>query len=153
MEATNKEMSIHDRVVAILQGEKPDRIPFIDRMEFWYKNRVREGTMPQEFIGMSESEIHRKIGFGQELWLHPYIYKYFGVEVIAKLDDEIFFHEIDPDLDFFPNAWDLIPQSKIGTTTIEYITPVGKLTVQHEMVKEMILGVLAPTISCLLLGK
>ena len=37
-------MSIHDRVSAIFQGIRPDRIPFVDRLEVWYRVHSRAGT-------------------------------------------------------------------------------------------------------------
>jgi hypothetical protein len=138
MAATNKKLSIRDRVVAVLNDERPDRIPFIDRIEFWYKNRIYEGTMPEEYKGMSESEVHRAVGIGQEKWRLPYVYKYHGVEVISKIGDEPYYHEIAPELDFFPAIWDLIPDDRPGITRTEYVTPVGTLTVEHEMLEKMI---------------
>ena len=80
---------IYSRVLATLKGEKPDRLPFIDRMELWYSAHSRDGTLPDEFKNaggdrspnimsafavpvpanldvMRLTEIHRAIGFGQQ---------------------------------------------------------------------------------------
>ncbi len=36
MGETATRMSQRDRLLAVLAGEQPDRIPFIDRLEVWY---------------------------------------------------------------------------------------------------------------------
>ena len=35
--ATPPPMSIQERVDAVLRRQKPDRLPFIDRLEVWYR--------------------------------------------------------------------------------------------------------------------
>ena len=35
MTGTQTELSMHDRVLAVTQGRKPDRVPFCDRLELW----------------------------------------------------------------------------------------------------------------------
>ena len=52
--------TMHDRVAAVLKGDQPDRHPFIDRMELWYKSHSQQGTLPEKFKGMSLNEIHQK---------------------------------------------------------------------------------------------
>jgi hypothetical protein len=70
-----KGSTIRDRVLGVLEGRKPDRIPFIDRMDFWYRGMRIQGKVPEPFRGMSLPEIHRKIGFGQEDWFSPCAFK------------------------------------------------------------------------------
>ncbi len=31
-------LSVHDRVLVVIQGLKPDRIPFCDRHETWHRH-------------------------------------------------------------------------------------------------------------------
>jgi hypothetical protein len=63
---------IRDRVVATLKGGKPDRLPFIHRMEMWYRTHTWAGTLPAEFWGMSLTEVHRAVGMGQEKFMNAY---------------------------------------------------------------------------------
>ena len=60
--------NIYQRVVDTLSGKKPDRIPFIDRLELWYTSHCRAETLPDEFKKpqMDLTEIHRAVGIGQE---------------------------------------------------------------------------------------
>ena len=53
-------MTDHDRILAAIRGDIPDRLPWVPRLEFWYRARRRKGTLPAEFQSLSLSEIDRK---------------------------------------------------------------------------------------------
>lgn len=129
---------IHARVTAVLRGEKPDRIPFIDRMELWYKAHVRAGTMPPEFGGMALTDIHRAIGFGQQRNMFIHRTRLCGVEVISRFEGEVIFHETDPLLEDFPRLYRIVPPDRPGITVTDFITPRGTLTIRHELLPDMI---------------
>ena len=138
MNSTSHRMSMHDRVLAILQDKKPDRLPFIDRMDFWYRGRHQQGTMPKEFAEMSLSEVHRAIGFGHEDWQYPYTIRYHNVEMEIDFEGEEIYHETNPEITNFPTLWGVTPVDRAGVTTTELITPVGKLVFQHKMLEESV---------------
>jgi hypothetical protein len=128
---------MRERVLAIMTGKKPDRIPFIDRIDFWYQHHLYNGTMPDEYKELSEAEIYREVGIGQQAWEQPYAYKYHGVEIISSFEGEVVLHDRDPVLKFFPTVIDLITPDIAGVTMTEFITPMGKLSVQHKMLTNM----------------
>lgn len=138
MESSGKKWTMHDRVVATLKGEKPDRPPFIDRLETWYGHHNQAGTMPVEYQGMSLNEVHRATGFGQQKFVFPYGLRLRGVEVISVFEGETIYHETDPVVELFPSMYDMGVADRPGTTSIDMITPVGRLRVQHEIVDSMI---------------
>jgi hypothetical protein len=140
MNATQIRMSVHERVNAIFQGTKPDRIPFIDRLEVWYRVHSRAGTLPEEFDRMTVTDIHRTIGIGQQVYLVPYAFKMRNVEVIARFNGEIFFREYEPVMEFFCGISELASYEKPGVTEIELITPLGTLKAQHQLLPENILS-------------
>jgi hypothetical protein len=129
-------MSIRGRVLAVLQDKRPDRLPFIDRLEVWYACHSRAGTVPEEFQGLSLPEIHRAVGMGQQKYLVPYALRLRGVEVIATLNGEPLYHETDPILEFFCGMFDYLDYETPGLTETELITPVGRLRVQHGLLAE-----------------
>lgn len=129
---------IHARVLAVLRGEKPDRIPFIDRMELWHRSHMRAGTLPPEFEGMSLTDIHRAIGFGQQRNVFIHRTKLHGVEVISRFEGEVIFHETDPLLEDFPRLYRIVPAERPGVTVTDFITPRGTLTIRHELLPDMI---------------
>jgi hypothetical protein len=50
-------MTNRERILAVLDGKSPDRIPWIARLKLWYNARIAEGNMPERFRGMSELEV------------------------------------------------------------------------------------------------
>ena len=155
MSSTPHRTRIRDRVAAVFSGRKPDRIPFIDRLELWHKTHVRAGTpshgarggtLPAEFRGLSLTDIHRRVGLGQQKFMAAYGQRLGGVELIVqhRPPDGVSFggqtlrHEVDPVVEFFPRMPGLAVQDQVGLTDITLTTPVGRLTLQYEMLPEMV---------------
>ncbi len=46
-------------------GRKPDRIPWMPRLEIWYTAHYLAGTLPDEFKGMRLGEIQKAVGVGK----------------------------------------------------------------------------------------
>ena len=88
--------SIHDRVAAVLKGERPDRLPFIDRLELWHKGLLHTGTLPNAYRDLPLTEIHRRVGMGQQKFLSPYSLRLRGTEVIVHFEGKVIHREIDP---------------------------------------------------------
>jgi hypothetical protein len=126
------------RVTAVLQGQTPDRLPFVGRLEAWYKSHTRSGPLPPPFARLALPDIHRTVGMGQLKFVTPYSLRLRGVEVVARFEGREVFHETAPLIDSFPGMWDLISTDKPGVTDTELITPVGRLTLRHEILPEMI---------------
>ncbi len=61
---TKTMMTNRERILALLDGKAPDRIPWIARIEQWYLGRVQSGTLPQRFQGMSVRQIARLLRTG-----------------------------------------------------------------------------------------
>jgi hypothetical protein len=57
-------MNDRERVLAAIRGEIPDRIPWIPRLEFWYRARLRRGDMPAGLGGLTLSQIADRLGVG-----------------------------------------------------------------------------------------
>ncbi|MFQ5809116.1 MAG: uroporphyrinogen decarboxylase family protein [Armatimonadota bacterium] len=57
-------MTNRERVLAIMEGRSPDRIPWIPRLQIWHKAMVRQGTLPERFEGMSLRQIEQALGMG-----------------------------------------------------------------------------------------
>ena len=65
MPGTHTHPSQRERLRAVFRGEKPQRIPFIDRMDVWYRAKQRTGPMPARFAGLSLRAGHARVGMGQ----------------------------------------------------------------------------------------
>jgi hypothetical protein len=138
MEAFDSRWTIRDRLLATLRGDKPDRPPFIDRLEIWYNCHIMAGTMPQKLQGLSLTDLHRTVGMGQQKFAVPYALRLSGVEVISTFQGETVYRETSPVVEFFPTMADLAVRDRPGITSIRLITPVGSLRVQHEILPAMV---------------
>lgn len=57
-------MTERERILHSIRGDTPDRLPWVPRMEFWYRARLRSGTMPAELHGLSLYDISERLGIG-----------------------------------------------------------------------------------------
>ncbi|MEX1348950.1 MAG: uroporphyrinogen decarboxylase family protein [Desulfobacterales bacterium] len=140
MKNSDQKLSMHDRVQAVLQGKQPDRLPFIDRMEIWYQSKCWSGSLPAKYHEMSLNDIHQSVGIGRQKFTAPYAFKLRNIEVVCTFENEIIFRDFEPVTEYFPAQWapDQIPRDKAGTTTIEYVAPVGKLSIAYEVAESMV---------------
>jgi hypothetical protein len=136
--AAESGMTIRERVEAVLCGRKPDRLPFLDRLENWHRCHTRAGTLPAEYAGMALGDIHRAVGMGQQKFVVPYGLRLRGVEVIASFDGETFYREAEPVFESFPGMWDVVAADRPGVTMTHLLTPAGKLSVRHEVLPETV---------------
>ena len=131
--------SMRQRALKVIEGEQPDRLPFITRLEAWYKSHLRTGTLPPEFRGMALPELHRTIRVGQLKFVVPFAYRLRGVEVNVWHNHERIVQEYEPILENFPGVWDFVPTDKAGITLTELVTPKGKLRLKHRLLEENVL--------------
>jgi hypothetical protein len=127
---------ITGRVRAVLQNRKPDRIPFVSRMDFWHRGMSYQRRLPAAYDGMSLSGIHQMIGLGQEDWLAPCAFKYNNLELVSSRDGRELLHIYEPEISFFPDLWGLLPVDQPGEMTTELISPAGRLILKHNLLSE-----------------
>jgi hypothetical protein len=132
--------TMKERVLAVLDGRLPDRLPFIDRIEIWYKGMLARGTMPDAYAGLSLNDVHKSLGIGREKVSIPYALKLRGVDMCISFNRELIFQETDPDVRYFPAQYapEQIPRDKPGTSIVEYKTPLGSVSVGYVFAESMI---------------
>ena len=57
-------MTHRERILAAIRGEGPDRLPWVPRLEFWHRVRLRHGTLPSELRSLTLTEITDRLGVG-----------------------------------------------------------------------------------------
>ena len=57
-------MTDRQRILAAVRGDIPDRLPWVPRLEFWYRARLRSGALPAELRSLSLPEIADRLGVG-----------------------------------------------------------------------------------------
>ena len=129
---------IRSRIVAVLNREKPDRLPFCTRLEIWHRGLRRTGRLPPEFADTPLLAIHKQVKTGQEKYFNIHHMRLHSVEIRARLNGVEYFHEKDPVVDTFPRMYSLVDFEKPGITDIDVITPKGMLRVRHKMLQSMV---------------
>ncbi len=137
-------LSIRQRLLAVLEGRRPDRLPFLDRLETWHATHRRAGTLPARFEDLSLTEVHRAVGMGQQRFVVPYGLRLRGVEVVSSFNGETPTRQVDPVILEFPGMWDLVPPDRPGVTETELRTPVGRLRLSQELLPEGVASGTAP---------
>ena len=57
-------MTPRERILAAIRGEAPDRLPWVPRLEFWHRARLRHGTLPSALRSLTLTEIADRLGVG-----------------------------------------------------------------------------------------
>lgn len=72
-------MSQRSDALKAMRGKRPERIPFIGRMDLWYNYNRARGTLPQRYQGWHLWDIQRDLGIGVFAF-GAWIPKFFRVE-------------------------------------------------------------------------
>ncbi|MGA2078428.1 MAG: uroporphyrinogen decarboxylase family protein [Terriglobia bacterium] len=57
-------MTHRERILAAICGQVPDRLPWVPRLEFWHRARLRQGTVPPGLRSLTLTEITERLGVG-----------------------------------------------------------------------------------------
>lgn len=131
-------MSVRERFLAVLAGRKPDRYPFIGRLELWHKGRLHSGTLPAGFAETPLTAIHRAVGFGRQRMLAAYRLRLDGVEMVVRHEGEEILRQTAPLLERFPDVSEVVPAQRVGDTTVEFRTPAGAVSVEYVLLESML---------------
>lgn len=132
----NGNASMRQRALAVLHDEMPQRLPFITRLEAWYKSHTRNNTLPDDLKGLTLDQVHAAVGVGRLKFSAPFALRLRGVEVRATFNGEPLFGAFEPVVENFPGMWDIVPTDRVGETVTELITPRGRLGLQHKLLSE-----------------
>ena len=101
-------MTNRDRLLAIMDGRLPDRVPWIPRLAIWHEANRQQGTLPAAYRNRSLREVERDV-FGGTAARDALIYRIEldGVEVRTHRPSEL-------------------------ETVNEYVTPVGTVTTRFQ---------------------
>jgi len=105
-------MTNRQRILAIIEGKKPDRLPWIPRLQLWYSAHKNAGTLPEKYRNWELKDIEKDLGMGTPARDGRVFVKHTkNVETkVGKKDNEIL---------------------------TEYITPVGKISTRHIVIDKL----------------
>ena len=135
----NNDAGMRQRALTVLRGEMPMRLPFITRLETWYKSHTRTNSLPEHLRGFTLAQVHAALGIGRLKFSAPFAFRLRGVEVQATFNGDPLYHCYEPVIENFPGMWDIVPTDRAGETVTELITPSGRLTLQHKLLPDNVL--------------
>lgn len=137
MDAPAIPMSKYERMLAVLEGRKPDRYPFVGRLELWHRGLLHTGGLPEKYEGVPLTDVHRDVGFGRHRMQDAFRYRLRGVEMVVTFEGVEIHREADPVVDRFPDVKQVVPD-EVGVTLAEFRTPVGTASVQFSALDSML---------------
>ncbi|MBT4098972.1 MAG: hypothetical protein HOE86_15080 [Gemmatimonadetes bacterium] len=57
-------MTHRQRLLAVMDHQRPDRVPWIPRLLLWYTAQVNRGTMPERYAGLTLRELEKQLCMG-----------------------------------------------------------------------------------------
>jgi uroporphyrinogen decarboxylase-like protein len=129
-------MTDRERMLAAIRGEAPDRIPFVPRLDFWYRARERNGSFPAGLEGLSLQEIADRLGVGQYAVIPDFTER---TDELDMLDFALGLHRT-PTLLYEPVLHNVERRviSSGRETIVEYATPVGSIRTATVLTDEML---------------
>ncbi len=129
-------LNMRQRALAVLRYQMPPRLPFITRLEAWYKSHSRCDTLPDHLRGLTLDQVHAAVGIGRLKFSSPFAFRLRGVDVQATFNRAEHYRAHEPVVENFPGLWDIVPTDRAGETVTELITPRGCLVLRHKLLPE-----------------
>ncbi|MCL4417795.1 MAG: hypothetical protein M1365_14085, partial [Actinobacteria bacterium] len=122
-------MNWRERILNTIKGEKTDHLPFVPRLDIWYKSNKLSGTLPKKYKDLSLYEIVNDldIGFHSVVpdfsnFLNKKSNAFLGLGIYDLKNNP--YKIIHESIDFKSNT------TKEGLTTSCFYTPYGNITTQ-----------------------
>lgn len=129
-------MSHQERILAAIRGEIPDQLPWVPRLEFWHRARLRHGTLPPELQSLTLSQVAERLGVG----CYDNIPDWTNiVSDIDMLDRTLGIYNL-PNLPYLVTLEDVERRvTRNGLeTVVEYHTPLGSIRTASMFTEEML---------------
>jgi len=105
-------MTNRERILAIMEKKKADRIPWIPRLQIWYNAHKSAGTLPDKYQEWALRDIERDLGMGTPAR---------DVSVFSTRTENV----------------ETRVSRRGNETFTEYITPVGTASTKHTVVEKL----------------
>ena len=131
-------MTERERALAAIRGEILDRVPWVPRLDFWYRAALRKGTMPVEWRGLTVEEIALRLGAGIYATNPNY-----AVDEAGGIDRGIGLMHLptltyDFELEGVERRVSKRPCKNGTETVVEYVTPTGIAQTAFLFTEEML---------------
>jgi len=129
-------MTHRERVLAAIRGEPPGRLPWVPRLEFWYRAGLRNHSLPPELRGLTLEEIIRRLGVGHYASVPDFTdlpdedagaNRALGLLASSSLPYDIVLHNVERQVHRHDHE-----------THVEYSTPAGSIRTSTVFTEEML---------------
>lgn len=129
-------MTHRERILAAIHGSVPDRLPWVPRLEFWHRVRLRQGTLPPELRSLTLTEITERLGVGCYSSIPDFTD---AAEENAMLDRTLGLYHL-PVIPYRVTLQDVERRvtHRGQETVVEYRTPVGTIHTASVLTEEML---------------
>ena len=106
-------MTDRERILTILKGGQPDRVPWFGDLDYWANSLIKRGLKPEDFIWSDDYiQWHRDLGVGFYLQGYfPWIQTFPNCEVKKWYEGQRKYTEIRTPLGSVRDCWEFIPTS------------------------------------------
>jgi hypothetical protein len=82
-----RKSELEDRIMSVFKGEKPDKIPWMPRIEHWYNVNRTVGTLPQEYEGLDLPQVYERLNAAMRLyifadWIYGFLQPPYGPQIM-----------------------------------------------------------------------
>ena len=129
-------MTHRERVLAAIRGEIPDQLPWVPRLEFWHRARLRQGTLPPELRSLTLTEITDRLGVGCYASIPDFTD---AADETAMVDRTLgLFHHLVLPYGLTLEEVDRLVTRRGQETVVEYHTPAGSIRTACVFTNEML---------------
>jgi uroporphyrinogen-III decarboxylase len=128
-------MTDRQRILAAIRGETPDRLTFVPRLEFWYRARLLDRSLPPDLASLTLMEIADRLGVGYYAFVPDFtdctqdemVDRALGIVGQAVVPFKVTLEDVERRVLSFGRR-----------RVVEYHTPAGSLRTSCEFTEEMI---------------
>ena len=123
---------IKKRLLNAIRGLPNDELPYIPRLDIWYKANKNRGALPAKYKNATLKELTEDLGLGYH-YVIPDFKEYAGAEDERDVDVGLGHYRFNtkPYRVEFHNIKRKIEADGKGKTRVEYITPAGSVTTAY----------------------
>ena len=129
-------MTHRQRILMATQGEMPDLLPYVPRIDLWYNANSMAGTLPKRHKGRTQDEISRAEGWALHKTL-PDLLNVRGQEDILHRAIGVFSVRQGVYRYQFPSDIDIHIRQEGDSTLIEYHTPIGMVRTKTTFTEDL----------------
>jgi uroporphyrinogen-III decarboxylase len=105
-------MTNRERILTVLKGQKPDRVPWYGDLSYWIHYLESSRNMPQEYKGDGNFKLYRDLGVGFYLQCYfPFKMTYDNITINRKIENNTDYTQIVTPVGTIQSTWKYLPDS------------------------------------------